>query len=442
MVKVSLGQGTKHIKASRGPDTNHLSHYATSYASHHAIPDFTPRPKTHSGTGYLANFRPVVYYKESLDALDNPEILSSIRSNYLSTTKQHFKESRGAGGSEPLPPSIYKAGSGFITGTVTTLPLQRAVTDVHADTRYSFKPKHRSLLNTLQRKDPIEQESGGEGPQYMKPETASRFKGMPSIKMDLEGKTVGRKEASGFTNALNIEPITYRADEDFSVSRPHVRPIGTSIMKHSFAVHPFLTGTEKLDSVSSKGQCVSGFVKGTYTRPVFYSKPKSEYYTKVEDVPQVILNKLAKSDPAEYTNITNPHNKASVTQIHFKPSTRFPPFGTGEGQKLGRSFIGKKEQSGYCENNDRWIAPKADSPDHYTTYYRYKHHDLNPSGARREGYMRGGTVSTSMNNGFTKSTALHRYGNDAEPNQMIGAMNSYQARSLLRRDNLLLAQAR
>ena len=75
MGKVPLGQGTKHIKASGGPDTNHLSHYATTYSSNHAIADFKARPKTHSGTGYLANFRPVVYYSQSLDKLDNPEIL-------------------------------------------------------------------------------------------------------------------------------------------------------------------------------------------------------------------------------------------------------------------------------------------------------------------------------------------------------------------------------
>lgn len=103
------------------------------------------------------------------------------------------------------------AGSGFNTGTVKTLPLQREVetclfvvdllilisnfiyflkncieyhphyataakandvkfnrivmtqvTDVHADTRKSFKPQHRSLLFKLQRRDPVEQENNGE----------------------------------------------------------------------------------------------------------------------------------------------------------------------------------------------------------------------------------------------------------------------------------------
>ena len=40
--------------------------------------------------------------------------------------------------------------------------------------------------------------------------------------MDLEGKTVGRKQASGFINAYNIEPITYRPNENFSVPNTKV----------------------------------------------------------------------------------------------------------------------------------------------------------------------------------------------------------------------------
>ena len=61
-----------------------------------------------------------------------------------------------------------------------------------------------------------------------------------------------------------------------------------------------------------------------------------------------------------------------MTQIHFKPASKLPPFDVGEGTKLGRSFTGKKEPTGSTENNDRWIPPKPDSPDHYLTNYRNK----------------------------------------------------------------------
>jgi len=434
---VPLGQGTKHIKSSNGPDTSHLSHYSTTYASHHAVPDFTPRTKLPTGTGYLANFRPVVYYKESLDQIDNPEILSSINQNYNSTTKSHFVERRAKAG--PLPPSIYKAGSGFNTGTVNTLPLHSEVMDVHVNTRFSVKPKQRPLLYRLQRKDPVEMESGGQGPRYMTSETSSKFLGTPSIKMNLDGNTVGKKEYSGFTHSQNIEPITYRPDEDFSAPNTLARPIAQSVMKESFNGHPFLTGTEKLNAVSSKGQCVSGFVKGTYTRPQFYNAPNAEYYTRSETVPEIKLRRVAKKDPAEFANMTNAHNKSSITQIHYQPANKLPPFDTDEGKKIGRSFTGRKETTGFCENNDRWIPPKPDPADHYTSYYRYKHHDLSPTGAVREGNVRGSVV-VKASNGFTKSTATHRYGSDPDGMKLLSTLNPYQARSMARRDELLLTQ--
>ena len=37
-------------------------------------------------------------------------------------------------------------------------------------------------------------------------------------------------------------------------------------------------GTEKLNPVSGKSESVSGFVKGTYTRPQFYAKPNTQVY--------------------------------------------------------------------------------------------------------------------------------------------------------------------
>jgi len=439
MGKLPLGQGTKHIKSSNGPDTSHLSHYTTTYAAQHSKEGFTPRPATHAGTGYLANFRPGVYYAESLDHVDNPEILTSIRSNYISTTKDHFKESKGARGTERLPPSIYHQGSGFNTGTVNTLPLHREVTDVHIDTRSTTdrSPNRRPLLFNLQRRDPVEEENSGSGPGYMKPETASRFTGQSSIRMNLEGKTVAKKENSGFTHAINIEPITYRPDEDFHAAHSDLsrsRTTGISNMKASFNSNPFLKGTEKASPLS-KSLNETGFVKGTMARPVFYSKPNSEYYTKDVDVPNLVLKKLIKSDPAELANMTNPHNRSSITQIHFKPAQSRPPFEQGEGQKMGRCFIGKKEPSGYCENNDRWIVPKANSPDHFTSYYKYKHHDMNPTGLKREGYLRG-SVMNQVNNGFTKSTAVHAYGKPVNNSALLRSMNTYQAKSLLSRDNL------
>ena len=71
---------------------------------------------------------------------------------------------------------------------------------------------------------------------------------------------------------------------------------------------------------------------------------------------------------------------------------------------------------------EAYAIPPTESP----TIFIYRHQDLNPTGAKREGYMRGSVLTTK--NGFTKSTALHRYGNDPDPTHMVRSMNSYQAR--------------
>ena len=65
----------KHVKASNGGDCDSLSHYTTSYSSVHGKAGFIPRNVIPIGTGYSANFRPPVYYKENLDQIDNPSIL-------------------------------------------------------------------------------------------------------------------------------------------------------------------------------------------------------------------------------------------------------------------------------------------------------------------------------------------------------------------------------
>ena len=48
------------------------------------------------------------------------------------------------------------------------------------------------------------------------------------LSVDLEGRTVGRKQASGFINAYNIEPITYRPNENFSTPN-------TRVCRHCFS---------------------------------------------------------------------------------------------------------------------------------------------------------------------------------------------------------------
>ena len=74
MGKLPYGSPTKHVLKSNGADTDIMKFYTTQNASTYGkkFSKFQPRPGKHTGTGYLSNFRPGVYYSARLDELDNP----------------------------------------------------------------------------------------------------------------------------------------------------------------------------------------------------------------------------------------------------------------------------------------------------------------------------------------------------------------------------------
>lgn len=71
-----LPQGSRnvHIMASQGPDINMMKFYNTTNSTTYGryYDKFKPRQGRHTGTGYLSNFRPAVYYNQRLDEVDNP----------------------------------------------------------------------------------------------------------------------------------------------------------------------------------------------------------------------------------------------------------------------------------------------------------------------------------------------------------------------------------
>ncbi len=84
MGKLSYGVPNKHVLKSHGGDTDvmkfYCTQYGTTYGQKHA--KFQPRPGRHTGTGYLANFRPGVYYSARLDAVDNPT-MGYVNAEYI-----------------------------------------------------------------------------------------------------------------------------------------------------------------------------------------------------------------------------------------------------------------------------------------------------------------------------------------------------------------------
>ncbi len=89
-----LGRANPHIVQSHGPETNIMNFYITNYSTSFTKPNilnnkskyndipaysgsqtFIPRSAPENkATGFVSNVRPQIYYKESMDAIDNPEL--------------------------------------------------------------------------------------------------------------------------------------------------------------------------------------------------------------------------------------------------------------------------------------------------------------------------------------------------------------------------------
>ena len=67
-------------------------------------------------------------------------------------------------------------------------------------------------------------------------------------------------------------------------------------------------------------------------------------YTTNEQVPGAVENRMRKSDPAEYLNMTNPDNHSSITSKSFLGQQR-PSL--SEHERLGRYYVGNKVSGGF-----------------------------------------------------------------------------------------------
>ncbi|XP_052242813.1 protein phosphatase 1 regulatory subunit 32-like isoform X2 [Dreissena polymorpha] len=432
------GTRTAHIKASHGPDTNMLKFYvtqnSTTYGKHYE--NYKPHSGRHTGTGYLSNFRPAVYYNQRLDSQDNPTLARICAQNYRSLTSIDFQPSRENQGHEPLPFSCHQVGSGFVRQKPITTPLEREVKGVFIDTRAasapaSILPKAKPLLHSLRAKDPVELENSGYGPKYMLSETKQRFLGAQPDRMDTSCKTVGPKEFSGFTHAYNDEPITFIPGNPHKNERPGWytnRPTGTSIFKTSFQPSQYPQGNEPFHTVSHGSDRGSGFVREK-SKPLYVNRIMGDAYDKLGDIPELRLKRTHKQDPTEYYNMQNPNNYSSITMDTYKGEQR--PYQT-ECDRLGRTATGTQELSGYSENNDRFVAVD-DNPARFVTHYMTRFTDSTPVGLAREGHCRGG-VQDQKPDGFTKSTAVHSLGQETNSTEALRRLQPYVARSIKSRD--------
>lgn len=432
------GRHNEHVNTSYGPDPNLMKFYCTQYSTTHQgsrLANFKPRPGKHTGTGYLSNFRPGVYYSSRLDELDNPAMGRIVADNYHTVTEKHFQPYQTPTGTEPLPNACTQMPSGFVRQKPITNPSIQEVKNSYIDTRTAYAPndilpKHQAHLQKIQSKDPIAAENSNYGPGYMTTETKVRFDGQPPDR-SLGGES-GPKEESGFTHAYNIEPVTFHAGSPYRGDIPGWatdRPIGHSIMKTHFLPNEYMHGAEPLPKIANRSDHNTGFTTGTVARPGFVHHNMADAYDKAGDMPQGKLDRTMKQDPAEFINMHNPNNYSSIAKATFGGTQR--PIPT-ESDRLGRTGVGDKEPTGYVENNDRFVQT-SDNPHRFITHYDTRFYDITPQGKDREGYIVGG-IQPQLPDGFTKSTKVASYGSDIETTATLRRLNPYVARSIKARD--------
>ncbi|XP_008561691.1 PREDICTED: protein phosphatase 1 regulatory subunit 32-like [Galeopterus variegatus] len=166
MGKLPLGVVSPYVKMSSGGCTDPLKFYATSYCTAYGREEFKPRTGSHVGTGYKSNYRPVISYQASLDALDNPAMGEQVRDNFQTVTSQSYRPLEVPDGKYPLPWNMHQTSSGYAHERPNAGPPTKEVRKVHFDTQEhgpqaitGLERREVPLLHQLQGKGSLEWEN-------------------------------------------------------------------------------------------------------------------------------------------------------------------------------------------------------------------------------------------------------------------------------------------
>ncbi|XP_070827997.1 stabilizer of axonemal microtubules 4 [Chaetodon trifascialis] len=214
------GRTTAGATGSGGRLTSNTARlYSNSYRASYDPGSFSSYPGHPSRTGFTANQRPAIYYRPSLDHIDNPKFGLLLSDNFMSQTKRHYQPHIRSDCS--LPNVINKPRqSGF-----HQLRSHPKTESVEAKTEYqrSFVP-HRLA---------------------------------PTVSQN--HVTVGPKQESGFTEGTDLQPNTFQERKSCTVE-PH--QTHSSVMKSDFTPPSFLQGTEATPNLSSHSSRETGFTRG------------------------------------------------------------------------------------------------------------------------------------------------------------------------------------
>lgn len=401
---------------------------------------FVPRPGRPVGTGYASNIRPQIFYKQSLDELDNPWMGKLLSGNYESITRRHYKESYDPTGKEHFPGTVYRNGhiTGFTEQPPLNIPIEQVVRAVNYDTREyggqripGIDPKKRIHLKKIQRKDAVENENYCHGPAYMKTEVRSQFKGArPQV--NSQGMDVSKNEDSGWVVNRNIEPITFTEEDAFHKDLSDMsttRPTGTSTMKDNFVTYKDQCGREVFPTITDTSVRWTGYIRDPNMRTTTSDNKRT--YASLEGYPAKRAEEVKKNDPQEYSNLKYMDKKITTIQTQYKGKQR--PARVME-QIINTESTGNKQLSGDCWNNVRYEPTKNTDPKRYLTNYNMRHYDMNPQGINREGWTMGGTLP-AQRDGYIHNSNVHTWnGKNLDENKRLYTLNPFVSKTIKHED--------
>ncbi|XP_037694168.1 protein phosphatase 1 regulatory subunit 32 [Choloepus didactylus] len=408
MGKLPLGVVSPNVKMSSGGCTDPLKFYATSYCTAYGREEFKPRMGNHIGTGYKSNYRPVVSYQASLDALDNPAMGEQVQDNFQTVTNQSYRPLEVPDGTCPLPWSLHRTGSGYTREKPNVGPLTKEVRRVHFDTREygaegitGLEPKDVPLLHQQQDKGSLEWENARHGPHFMTSEYNSKYLNEPSNQPDLlQKKSIGAKEGTGFTEESTKNPIVSQPPSQALPGDPTLLP-GRSVTKSDFLPMTHPHGDELL--------------------PVLARGSKRE--TSFSRVHERTLNPRAPPPCPE---------PGSMNHWQFQAPQRVQQTNVA---LLGRETVGNKEPTGFSLNNPSYVRSPYD-PDvnnRYLTTYNQSYFENIPKGLDREGWTRGG-IQPQKPGGYALNQPVTRMEPTPNPTDSLRRLHPHVGRTLTSAD--------
>ncbi|XP_038562396.1 protein phosphatase 1 regulatory subunit 32 [Micropterus salmoides] len=183
--------------------------------------NFTSHLGPPSGTGFTANQRPAIFYRPSLDHIDNPQFGLLLSDSFMSQTKRHYQ------------PHIRSDCSGCLPNLVN-------------------KPKESGFYQLRNHPKTVTEK---EKTEYQRLFVPHRL--IPTVSQNYV--TVGPKGESGFTEGTNLQLNTFQEKKSRMVE-PH--QTHSSVMKSDFIQPSFLQGTEAGSSLCSHSARETGFTQG------------------------------------------------------------------------------------------------------------------------------------------------------------------------------------